>query len=140
MIPVFNFHEGYLSVNYSDNYFRLSQRHPEVPRLSPKHYEAMDLFNSLARSPEIHLKQTLEPGEMQLLNNHTCLRYRGAFVDGQGSESRRHLLRLLLAPPDARPLPPAYKEIMAGIEPGNRGGIDISQIEGACPCITLDAE
>mmetsp|Transcript_22137 Transcript_22137/g.52946 ORF Transcript_22137/g.52946 Transcript_22137/m.52946 type:complete len:112 (+) Transcript_22137:352-687(+) len=83
MIPVFNFHEGYLSVNYSDNYFRLSQRHPEVPRLSPKHYEAMDLFNSLARSPEIHLKQTLEPGEMQLLNNHTCLRYRGAFVDGQ---------------------------------------------------------
>mmetsp|Transcript_22135 Transcript_22135/g.52936 ORF Transcript_22135/g.52936 Transcript_22135/m.52936 type:complete len:103 (+) Transcript_22135:352-660(+) len=39
MIPVFNFHEGYLSVNYSDNYFRLSQRHPEVPRLSPKHYE-----------------------------------------------------------------------------------------------------
>ena len=29
-IPVFNFFEGYLSVNFSDNYYFLSQRHPEV--------------------------------------------------------------------------------------------------------------
>lgn len=33
-IPVFNYHEGYLSVNYSDNYYLLSQRHAEVPRLT----------------------------------------------------------------------------------------------------------
>jgi len=34
LIPVFNFHEGFLSVNYSDNYFRLSQRHKAVPRFT----------------------------------------------------------------------------------------------------------
>lgn len=32
-IPVFNYHKGYLSVNYSDNYYLLSQRHAEVPKL-----------------------------------------------------------------------------------------------------------
>ena len=31
--------QGYLSVNYSDNYYFLSQRHDEVPRLTPAHLE-----------------------------------------------------------------------------------------------------
>ncbi len=33
-IPVFNYFEGHLSINYSDNYYLLSQRHAEVPRLT----------------------------------------------------------------------------------------------------------
>ena len=41
--------QGYLSVNYSDNYYKLSQRFEEVPRLTPAHYEAMALFNELAK-------------------------------------------------------------------------------------------
>lgn len=41
--------QGYLSVNYSDNYYLLSQRFPEVPRLTPAHFEAMALFNDLAK-------------------------------------------------------------------------------------------
>ena len=38
---------------------------------------------------------------------------------------QRHLLRLWLAPPEERPLPAAYKEIMssADLAPGRRGGI-----------------
>ena len=62
--------QGYLSVNYSENYFRLSQRHPEVPRLTPAHHEAMELFTSLAQSDELRLDAVLEPGDIQLLNNH----------------------------------------------------------------------
>lgn len=139
LIPVFNFYQGYLSVNYSDNYFRLSQRHPAVPRFTDKHHQAMDLFNELARSPEIHLKYFLQPGDIQLLNNHTCLHYRGAFTDGQDAAHQRHLLRLLLSPTDARPLPPVYNDIMAGIEPGFRGGINISGMSVE-PCISMEAE
>ena len=73
--------QGFLSVNYSDNYYRLSQRFPEVPRLTPAHQEAMALFNALASSPEFALRDTLRPGDIQLLNNHTCLHYRSAFTD-----------------------------------------------------------
>lgn len=73
--------QGFLSVNYSDNYYRLSQRFPEVPRLGAQHEEAMALFNALACSPELALKCVLQPGDIQLLNNHTCLHYRSGFTD-----------------------------------------------------------
>ncbi len=76
---MFNYHRGYLSINYSDNYYILSQRHKEVPRLQAEHYEAMRLFNELASSPELALRTVLQPGDVQLLSNHTCLHYRGAF-------------------------------------------------------------
>lgn len=76
-----NLTQGHLSVNYSDNYYLLSQRFPEVPRLTAAHYEAMALFNQLASSQELALQMILQPGDIQLLNNHTCLHYRSAFVD-----------------------------------------------------------
>lgn len=34
-----SFHKGYLSVNFSSNYYMLSQRHADVPRLTPAHLE-----------------------------------------------------------------------------------------------------
>ena len=43
-IPVLNFHAGYLSVNFSANYYAGSQRHEEVPRLTPAHLEVRALF------------------------------------------------------------------------------------------------
>lgn len=137
-IPVLNFHKGYLSVNFSDNYFRLSQRHPEVPRLTPAHYEAMDLFTSLASSDELRLDGVLQPGDIQILSNHVCLHARGAFTDHLENDQKRHLLRLWISPTDDRPLPDAYKEILGGsVEIGNRGGI---VVDGTELKITLEAE
>lgn len=81
LIPVFNYHAGYLSVNFSRNYFELSQRHPDVPRLGPEHIRALDLFEELAASPELAMHAVLEPGDIQLLNNHTTLHHRSAFTD-----------------------------------------------------------
>lgn len=135
-IPVFNYHKGYLSVNYSDNYYLLSQRHAEVPKLQAEHHEAMALFNQLAASPELSLRMILQPGDVQLLSNHTCLHYRGSFRDSP--ERTRHLLRLWLSPPADRPLPACYAEIMGGSTvPGMRGGIFI---QGAQPHIPKEAE
>lgn len=57
-------------MNYSENYFRLSQRHQEVPRFTPAHHEAMELFTSLASSDELRLDGVLQPGDIQLLSNH----------------------------------------------------------------------
>lgn len=135
-IPVFNFHQGYLSVNYSDNYYLLSQRHAEVPKLTPDHYAAIELFNQLSSSKELRLDWILQPGDVQLLSNHTCLHFRGAFTDSP--EHTRHLLRLWVAPPGDRPLPECYSEIMGGsVVPGKRGGIFI---QGATPKVPEEAE
>jgi alpha-ketoglutarate-dependent taurine dioxygenase len=74
--------QGYLSVNFSDNYYIGSQRFPEVPRLTDAQFEAMDLFNQLAASPELKISYMLQPGDIQLLSNHTVLHHREAFRNG----------------------------------------------------------
>lgn len=137
-IPVFNYHQGYLSVNYSDNYFLLSQRHAEVPRLTQDQYDAMKMFNELAASDELRLDYMLQPGEIQLLNNHTQLHARSEFDDWEDVDRRRHLLRLWLAPPTERPLPDVYEDIYGGpLTIGNRGGIHVADTQEH---IVLEAE
>jgi len=65
----------------------------------------------------------LRPGDMQFLHNHTCLHDRTAFVDWPEPERKRHLLRLWLAAPDARPLPPVFAARYGSTAIGDRGGI-----------------
>lgn len=102
-MPVFNYFRGFLSVNFSSNYFRDSQRFDEVPRLSPEQLEAIRLIEEHAASPRFALKYELQPGDIQLLSNHTVLHFRGAFEDSE--RQQRHLLRLWLSPEEDRPLP-----------------------------------
>jgi len=73
--------QGGLSINYSDNYYHLSQRHADVPRLTQQHYEAMALFNEIACSDALRMDYMLQPGDVQLLNNHTQLHTRAKFED-----------------------------------------------------------
>jgi hypothetical protein len=142
-IPIFNFHQGHLSVNYSDNYFHSAQRHPQVPRLTPQHLEAMKLFNELAESDTLRIDYILTPGDIQLLSNHTVLHARGSFIDHDEDETKkRHLLRLWIAPEDERPLPEAYTELMGGsIVAGTRGGIVCDQkLCGVTPHVPFKAD
>ena len=54
---------------------------PKVPRLTAEQKEAIQMFDQLAGSPELALTGRLEPGDIQLLNNHTILHARSEFVD-----------------------------------------------------------
>ena len=136
-MPVFNFFEGYLSVNFSDNYYFLSQRHPEVPRLTEMQLQAIKLFNELAASPEIRMDYILEPGDVQLLSNHVCLHFRTAFEDYDDIDQKRHLLRLWITPAEERPLPSYYADMQGSVEIGKRGGI---RTEGQAESISVEAE
>jgi hypothetical protein len=73
--------QGYLSSPYLPTYYELAQRHAEVPRLSGKQVEAIRLYNALALSDKLRLDILLQPGDIQLLSNHTQLHTRSAFVD-----------------------------------------------------------
>lgn len=136
-MPVFNFFQGYLSVNFSDNYYFLSQRHPEVPRLSDLQLQAIKMFNELAQSPELRMDYILKPGDVQLLSNHVCLHYRSAIDDYPEPDRKRHLLRLWLSPTDERPLPHFYEDMQGSTEIGKRGGI---RTPGQSESISLEAE
>jgi Taurine catabolism dioxygenase TauD, TfdA family len=121
--PVFNDHEGTLSVLYSRLHIGSAQRFLEARRLAPEDIEALDMLADLAGDPDLRLDMTFMPGDVQFLHNHTILHARTAYEDWPEVERKRHLLRLWLAPPGARPLPPVFAECYGGITAGDRGGI-----------------
>ncbi|MGE0152415.1 MAG: TauD/TfdA family dioxygenase [Reyranellaceae bacterium] len=122
-IPVFSWHQGYLTAIYQRQYINSAQRFPEAPRLTPLHVEALDMFDALADDPALNLHTEFEPGDVQLVHNHTLLHDRTAFVDWPEPEQKRHLLRLWLAAPGARPLPPVFAQRYGKVDIGDRGGI-----------------
>ncbi len=121
--PVFNPHEGTVSVLYSRLHIGSSQRFPEAPRLTPEDFEALDMLGELAADPELRLDMNFMPGDIQFLHNHTILHSRSEYEDWPEEHRKRHLLRLWLCPPDARKLPPVFAECYGGVTIGDRGGI-----------------
>jgi hypothetical protein len=132
-IPVFNYHEGLVSAIYQRQYIESARRFPDVPPLTTKQIEALDLFDELANDPQLHLMMDLEPGDIQLVHNHTILHDRTAFEDFPEPDRKRHLLRLWLAPPNARPLPQVFAERFGSITPGDRGGVVVPGIKPTIP-------
>ena len=122
-IPVFTWHAGLLSAMYQRKYIDAARKLPGVPPYTREQKEALDLFDALANDPALHLRMEFQPGDVQLVHNHTLLHDRTGFVDWPEPERRRHLLRLWLAPASARPLPEVFAERYGSITPGDRGGV-----------------
>ncbi len=122
-IPVFNWHAGLLSVIYQRQYIESARRFPDVQPLTAVQIEALNLLDELANDPRLHLMMELRRGDMQFVHNHTVLHDRTAYEDWPEPERKRHLLRLWLAPPSARPLPAVFAERYGSVVPGDRGGV-----------------
>jgi len=133
-IPVYNYYEGYLTSVYVGHYIHSSQRHPEAPRLTEQQLCALKLFDSLANDPKLHFSMDLQPGDIQFVHNHNILHDRSGFEDDPNN--KRHLLRVWLATPNARPLPPVIAELFGSSTVGDRGGVCIS---GVVPIAPIDA-
>ncbi|MCP5283189.1 MAG: TauD/TfdA family dioxygenase [Rhodoferax sp.] len=129
-IPVFNWWpqgpDGRLSVIYQRQYLESAQRFADAPRITPQIREALDLFDALSNDPALHFLMRLEVGDIQLVHNHTLLHDRTAFEDWPDAGRRRHLLRLWLAPREARPLPPVFARRYGSVVPGERGGVGLT--------------
>ncbi|MEO8558161.1 MAG: TauD/TfdA family dioxygenase [Rhodospirillales bacterium] len=122
-IPVLNWYQGYLTAIYQRQYVDSAQRFPDAPRLTPQHVEALDLFDALANDAKLNMHMEFKPGDMQFVHNHTLLHDRTGFQDWPDPAQRRHLLRLWLAAPGARPLPPVFAQRYGKVDIGDRGGI-----------------
>jgi hypothetical protein len=127
MIPVFSWMpdqgEQGLTVFYQRQYFDSAQRFADAPRLTALDVEALDAFDALANDPRLNFSMRLAPGDMQFVHNHNLLHDRTAFEDWPEPSRRRHLLRLWLACPGARELPPAFSARYGSLTVGDRGGI-----------------
>ncbi len=132
-IPVFNWHDQRLTGIYQRQYIDSAQRFPDAIRLTEKHVEALDLFDSLANEPSLHLSMQLEHGDMQFVHNHSMLHDRTGFLDWPEPENRRHLYRLWLSIEDDRELPEIFKQRYGSIKVGDRGGIITSKTKLHAP-------
>jgi hypothetical protein len=137
-IPIFHWHAGRLSCIYVRQYIESAQKlFPQARRLTRAQVEAMDLIDELCNDPAIHLSMDFRPGDIQLLHNHQILHSRGDFENWPEPERQRHLLRLWVAPREARPLPEVFAPRYGSVTPGARGGI---VVKGTRLNVPLQAE
>ncbi len=136
-IPVFNWHQGKLTGMYQRQYIDSAQRFEGAMKLTDKHIEALDMFDTLANDPGLHISMQLEPGDIQFVYNHALLHDRTGFMDHADPRDRRHLLRLWLSIEGDRPLPECFKQRYGSIEIGNRGGIITEETKLHVP-LTID--
>jgi len=134
-IPVFNWHEGLLSTIYQRQYIESARRFAGIAPLSDRQRQALDLFDDLANDPRLNFNMELQPGDMQFVHNHTILHDRTAFEDFPEPERKRHLLRLWLAPANARTLPKVFADRFGSVTLGSRGG---AAVKGSKPTIPFD--
>ena len=96
-VPPCRHARGRLATFYHSDYFRSVVRHSEVPPFTEAERTLLDLYESIASSPDLYLDMMFEPGDIQLLSNHFVLHARTAYEDGGDGDGKRHLLRLWLS-------------------------------------------
>jgi len=96
-IPPCRYAAGQLRTFYHADYFRSASRHDDVPELTTEEQELLDTYEAIALEEGMYLDMDLEPGDIQLLSNHTNLHARTEYEDFEDPAERRHLLRLWLS-------------------------------------------
>ncbi|WP_374440385.1 TauD/TfdA family dioxygenase [Stella sp.] len=120
--PVVTFAEGRLSCCYNRFQIEAGHRYPGAGALTPQQAEALDRFEALAESERFAFSVRLEPGDVQLVNNHVVLHARTAYADGGDADARRELLRAWLSVAGSRPLAPERAATFGDCRPGRVRG------------------
>ena len=94
-MPIFNRHADRLFVRYIRPYIeRRAATTMHRARRTPR--EAMDRVDAMCADPQYHVAMTMQPGDMQFVNNYHVLHARHAYEDDRPAGRIRHLKRLWL--------------------------------------------
>ncbi len=122
--PLIDYCEGHTFAKWNRNRVQSAQRFEDCPRLTDRQRECIDVMDEILQRPQNMFTMYLEPGDLQVFNNHTMLHSRTHYEDFEKPEERRLLFRLWLAPPDSVRLPDTWRDFYRSTEPGTvRGGI-----------------
>jgi hypothetical protein len=121
-LPLFGVRDGKFTSHYSRTYIESAQMIEGVPKLTPAQIDALDLLDRVA--DEQSFGMTLEPGDIQFLNNHVIYHARTPFEDDAAAGQSRLLYRLWMWMPNSRALPVGHEVLWRDTAPGvARGGI-----------------
>jgi Taurine catabolism dioxygenase TauD, TfdA family len=95
-MPIFNRLGDRLFVRYIRPYIEASRRHDDAPRPSEAAREAMNRVDAMCADPQYHVSMTMQPGDMQFVNNYHVLHARDQYEDDRAAGKIRHLKRLWL--------------------------------------------
>lgn len=90
---------GQLKTFYHCDYFNSAFAYEHIDAPSAEESRILELFETLAGQADNYLDMDLQPGDIQLVSNHTVLHARTEYEDFEPPEQRRHLLRLWLSLP-----------------------------------------
>ena len=111
--PVFNFSDGRLSTAFGPQHIKKGHLLPEAPDMTAAQREAIDFVLALAE--EHRATMDFRRGDIQILNNYTCVHTRTAFEDWPEPERKRVLWRLWLTIPDFRAPTPYSSQWSRGV-------------------------
>jgi hypothetical protein len=95
-MPIFTRCKDRLFARYIRPYIEASRRHDDAPEISPPARAAMDRLDELCADPQFHVSMTMQPGDVQLVNNYHVLHAREGYEDDRPAGRIRHLKRLWL--------------------------------------------
>jgi hypothetical protein len=95
-MPIFSRKRDRLFVRYIRPYIESTRRHDDAPRVSEAAREAMNRVDAMCADPQYHVSMTMQPGDMQFVNNYHVLHARAAYEDDRAAGRVRHLKRLWL--------------------------------------------
>lgn len=130
--PIFSFFEGHFAANFLRVLIERAYGAPDSPGMTAEQREALDLVESVAAEPLMHVTFRQQPGDVLFLNNWVTLHRRTAFEDDDDPERRRHILRVWLSMPNSRPLDPMFA--------GNYGDTAAGAIRGGMRAAETAAE
>lgn len=105
-IPMFSNRDGKITARIcSIVYYESAARFGAQYRPTAVQREALETVQEIANRPELMLSMDFQEGDIQLINNHTMMHAREAYVDYPEAGRQRHLLRMWIAVPDARRRP-----------------------------------
>lgn len=132
-VPVFAPGEDRLITTYVRSAVLKAQALPGVPQLTGAQIEAMDVLDSLAADPELHLDMAFLPGDIQLVSNYSVFHSRTSYDDWPEIERRRHLMRLWLACDDGPVVPSFMNERHGKTASGRPDGIRVPGVHLVAP-------
>ena len=128
---MFCFTDGYFSATGAGSAIDKAQGLPGVPPLTPLQREAIAVYRATVE--ECAADIPFEPGDVQFLNNFVTLHSRRAYEDWSDPARKRHLLRLWIADPQGRTIPPSQRHGYEGC------GIHLRDVPLNAPLDVLEA-
>jgi alpha-ketoglutarate-dependent taurine dioxygenase len=94
--PILFEEDGVACATYLRQYVEAGHARPDVPDLTPLQVAALDALDEVLASPSLVTEQTMQPGQLAIINNRRLFHGRTAFIDHPEPERARLLYRAWL--------------------------------------------